>query len=203
LVIFDLDGTLVDSLGDIAFAANAALAAHALPTYPTGRYREFVGWGLRRLVELAAPGDEPLWPRVEATFRAHYGVDRSRVYDGVPELLVELAAAGIGAAVLSNKPEGFTGRVVDALLGDHSWVAVYGQRDDRPAKPDPTALLEICELAGVDPTGAVMVGDSEVDIATARAAGVRSIAARWGFGRALDDADVVVDHVGDLRTALF
>lgn len=199
LVIFDLDGTLVDSLGDIAHAANTALDEAGLEPYPVARYRDFVGWGLRRLLELAAPdAGEATWSRLEATFRAHYGVSRSRAYDGIPELLADLAGRGDRCAVLSNKPEPFTVAVVDALLGDHPWVAVRGQRDGVPRKPDPAALLEICRDAAVDPGDALMVGDSAVDRETARAAGVRWVGVRWGFGELAGG----LDTVEQLRAAL-
>jgi phosphoglycolate phosphatase len=206
LAIFDLDGTLVDSLADIARAANAALAGHGLPTHPTAQFRDFVGWGVRRLIELAAPGlDEPTTARVEATFRQRYSEDLivdTAPYPGIAELLDELAGAGVALAVLSNKPDPLTARVVAGVLGRHRWVAIRGHRPECPRKPDPRGLLEICDGAGFAATEAVMIGDTDVDIACARAAGARSIAVGWGFGRGLDGASAHAVDVAALRLAL-
>ena len=206
LAVFDLDGTLVDSLADIAEAANAALAGRGLPTYPTERFREFVGWGVRRLIELAAPGlDDEAIAEVEAEFRRRYSdnlIVKTAPYPGIPALLDELTATGVALAVLSNKPEPLTVRVVDGVLSDRRWIAVRGHRPDCPRKPDPRGLLEICEQAGIAPAETVMIGDTDVDIETARAAGARAIAVRWGFGRAHDGAHAIAADVAALRQAL-
>lgn len=206
LAIFDLDGTLVDSLADIAGAANHAFTAHGLATHPTERFRDFVGFGVRRLIELAAPGlDGARTAAVEAAFRERYSdhlIVETAPYPGIAELLRDLAAAGVALAVLSNKPEPLTARVVAAVLGDHPWVAVRGHRPDCPRKPDPRGLLEICAGAKVTPETAVMVGDTEVDVETARAAGARSIAVSWGFGRQLEGAGALAADVAALRIAL-
>lgn len=206
LAIFDLDGTLVDSLGDIAAAANAALEAHGLTPHPTDQFRDFVGWGVRRLIELAAPGiDSDRITAVEATFRDGYSanlIDRTAPFPGIVELLADLAAADVALAVLSNKPEPLTVRVVDGLLADHAFVAVRGHRPDCPRKPDPRSFLEICDGAGVTPAEAVMIGDTDVDIETARAGGAPSIAVSWGFGRRFDGAAHLADDVAMLRAVL-
>lgn len=210
-VVFDLDGTLVDSLEDIATAMNVALADHGRPAHPIADYRAFVGSGVGVLAEraLGAGADAALRDAVVASFRERYAarlLATTRLYPGVAELLDALAARGAGLAVLTNKPQGAAERIVGALLGRWSWAAVIGDRPDLPRKPDPAGARKAARALGVEPRAALLVGDSDVDVRTARAAGMRAVGAAWGF-RGADElraagADVVVERPEDVLALL-
>jgi phosphoglycolate phosphatase len=182
-ILLDLDGTLVDSLEDIAAAMNAALRGAGMPTHATEAYRAFVGHGLSTLVRRAmAPGGDHA--ELLASARAHYQdhcVDRTRPYPGVPRMLDELLQRGIPLAVLSNKPHPMTRHVVRELFSDASFAAVLGDRPGIPRKPDPYGALEIAETIEVPPASCWLIGDSAVDLETARAAHMVGIGVTWGF----------------------
>ena len=184
-VIFDLDGTLVDSLGDIADAMNHALAHHGLPTHPEADYLRFVGEGVKELVRRAVPsGREALYEPVLATYREHYDAhlfDRTRPYPGIPGVLTALSDAGVRMAVLSNKSDGFVKRLAAKLLPGVRFSAVYGERPGVPRKPDPTAALALAAELEVPPGACGFVGDTAVDMDTARAAGMYGVGVTWGF----------------------
>src|SRR3954466_1982336 len=181
-VLFDLDGTLLDTLEDIAQAANDVLTGLGLTTHPTGAYPPFIGDGVAMLFRRALPPDrvEPdTVDRCVAGFEKTYGRSwnvRTRPYDGVPELLDDLAARGLGLAVLSNKPDGFTRLCAAAYLAPWPFRAVVGQRDGVPRKPDPAGALEIAGRLGVPVERFLYVGDTAVDMETARRAGM---SLRW------------------------
>jgi phosphoglycolate phosphatase len=181
-IVFDLDGTLVDSLADIVAHLNAALADHGMPPRSRDEIGEWVGYGAEQLVMRAVPRADMVAP-VLATFAARY---RSRpvidtcVYAGLPAVLDALVPR-FAIAVLSNKPHELTVDVCRALLGRWPFAAIHGQRPDRPRKPEPDALRGIARELAVDVSSCVLVGDSEVDVATARAAAVPSIAVSWGL----------------------
>lgn len=184
-VIFDLDGTLADTLRDIADAVNSVLASVGLPQHPMDAIRAFVGDGLPELCRRAVPPEhhdriEQFVPRILEQYRLH-DLDHTRLYDGVPELLDALTAQNIPLAVLSNKPDSATKRMVNALCGRWRFVAVEGFRDDASRKPDPRLALEIVSRMDAQPADVWMVGDSQADIATARAAGMVAVANTWGF----------------------
>lgn len=189
-VIFDLDGTLVDSLQDIRAAINHVLASRGLPPRSPEEIERYVGHGARVLVRraLRAAGAEPENEVVEeealAQFRARYMehlVVHTRPYPGVRSLLRSLAQRGIPTAVLSNKPHVATRRVVAELLGQHPFVEVLGERPDVPRKPDPTAALELARVLGREPAQVHLVGDTPVDVETGKAAGMDPIAVLWGM----------------------
>lgn len=202
-VIFDLDGTLVDSLDDIALHLNAMLVGRGLASRSRIEISEWVGYGAEQLVIRAMPHPEHVADAL-AEFRASYRsrpVVHSRVFD---DLAAELDHIGTGRrlAILSNKPHDLTVAVADALLGRWTFVVVAGQRAGRPHKPDPAALLDVAGELAIDPRACVMVGDSEVDIATAHAAHVPSIAVSWGL-RARDALVAArPDHLVDTPRAL-
>jgi phosphoglycolate phosphatase len=184
-VLFDLDGTLIDSLTDIGIAMNRALEELGHASHPLEAYREFVGAGVRVLAERALRGSaEP--QRVEAAvaaFRRHYAdhlLDHTRPYPGVVELLSALRAQRVSLAVLSNKYEQATTALVDALFTG-VFAEVRGHVDGAPRKPDPTVALAIAARLGVDPARCAFVGDTAIDMQTARNAGMRAIGVRWGF----------------------
>lgn len=206
LVIFDLDGTLADTLADISAAMNRVLADFGLPTHPTARYARYVGEGVARLAERVLPPErQDLHARVTEAFRADYSehlVVESAPYPGIPELLDALAARGVEIAVLSNKPQALTQRVVDALFAGRTFRAVVGQQPEVPKKPDPSAALAIAGDAGARPGSCALVGDTPTDIHTARAAGIMAIGVQWGFRRRDDlesaGADAVIEAPPEL-----
>ncbi|MCP3099726.1 HAD family hydrolase [Myxococcus sp. K15C18031901] len=184
-VLFDLDGTLVDSLGDIADAMNHALARHGLPTHPEVAYRHFVGEGVRELARRAVgAGQEALAAPVLETYHAYYDThlfDRTAYYPGIPAMLTALAEQGVALGVLSNKSDDFVKRLVAKLLPGVPFGAVYGERPGMPRKPDPTAALALAAELGMAPGACGFVGDTAVDMLTARAAGMYGVGVTWGF----------------------
>jgi phosphoglycolate phosphatase len=184
-VIFDLDGTLADTLGDITASINHALVAHGLPTHEQPAIRGFIGDGLRLLAERAAGSADPaLIEPVIAAFRDHYRehlLDTSRPYAGVPELLAALAERGVRLAVLSNKPHEPTCRIVAELFPEISFAAVQGQLPGVPKKPDPQPALALATALAAAPARCLLVGDSAVDMQTGRAAGMIPVGVSWGF----------------------
>ncbi|WNG40723.1 HAD family hydrolase [Archangium violaceum] len=183
--LFDLDGTLLDSLHDIGAAMNHALASQGLPVHPLAAYRHFVGEGVQVLVSRAVPADRAeLQAPVLAAYRAFYAEhmqDHTRPFPGIPALLARLADEGVKLAVLSNKPDASTRRLVADLLPDVRFGAVYGERSGVPRKPDPTAALSIAAELGVGPGDCAFIGDTGVDMETARAAGMYGVGVTWGF----------------------
>jgi phosphoglycolate phosphatase len=183
--LFDLDGTLLDSLHDIGAAMNHALATHGLPVHPLADYRRFVGEGVRVLVSRAVPQDrEDCHAPVMASYKAFYAehlLDHTRPFPGVHEVLARLQGEGVKLAVLSNKPDAATRRLVEALLPDVRFGAVYGERAGVPRKPDPTAALGIAAELGVEPGDCAFIGDTAVDMDTARACGMYGVGVTWGF----------------------
>lgn len=187
IVIFDLDGTLLNTLDDLAAASNHALAAMSLPQHPVEAFRMFVGNGVPKLVERMTPearrGDTVLLSRLRQEFDDYYGAhgqDFTRPYDGVILLLDELLNWGVKLAILSNKPHGFVQTLVPHYFGER-FAAIYGQRAGYPAKPDGSLVEEVLAALGGSAEEAVYLGDSGVDMETARNGGVFSIGVLWGF----------------------
>jgi phosphoglycolate phosphatase len=181
-IVFDLDGTLVDSLADIATHLNGALGDHGLQPRNRDEIGEWVGYGAEQLVVRAVPNTELVAP-VLATFRARYRarpVIETHLYAGIAAVLDQLAGR-YALAVLSNKPHELTVDVCKQLLARWSFTVIEGQRPDRPRKPDPQALRGIAEQLGIAATACALVGDSEVDVATARAAHATSVGVSWGM----------------------
>lgn len=209
-VILDLDGTLADTLRDIADAVNGVLSEMHLPTIATEAVRQFVGEGLPMLCRRALGSDQldkldRMAALVAEQYRLH-DLDHTTLYDGVPAMLDGLAARNIPMAVLSNKPQDATTRMVTALCRRWHLVAVQGFRDERHRKPDPKVALEIVGRMNASPPQVCMLGDSQTDIATARAAGLVAVAATWGF-RDRDvleaqDPDYILDRPTDLLALL-
>ncbi len=186
-VIFDLDGTLLDTLEDLGDAVNRVLAARGFPTHPIASYRYFVGDGSAVLVERALPASarsSEIYREVLAAFLADYDQSwkiKTRIYDGIPEMLDSLTAQGIAMSVLSNKPHPFTVECVRELLSKWRFVSVLGLRPEVPRKPDPAGALETAQLLGVVPERILYLGDSGTDMKTAVAAGMFPVGALWGF----------------------
>jgi phosphoglycolate phosphatase len=186
-VLFDLDGTLLDTLEDIADAANRVLSARGLPVHPMDAYRFFVGEGVAMLISRALPEDkrdaETVRSCLEA-YRADYGRHwnvKTRPYDGIAAMLDALTARGLKLAILSNKPHEFTQRCVREFLPNWSFDVVIGQRDGVPLKPDPAGALAIAHTLGIPPAACLYLGDTAVDIKTAIAAGMTPVGVLWGF----------------------
>jgi phosphoglycolate phosphatase len=184
-IIFDLDGTLADTLQDIALSMNAALAALGQPQHQEPHYRTLVGEGVTTLARRALPADrEDLVPAALAHFRAHYAahlLDHTRPYPEIPSLLDALAQRGLPQAILSNKLDPMTQDIVSGCLGRWRFHPVFGERPGVPRKPDPTAALEIAMALGTKPARTLLVGDSAVDMATSVNAGMFGVGVDWGF----------------------
>jgi phosphoglycolate phosphatase len=207
-VIFDLDGTLVDTLEDIGDAMNRVLAAEDVPPHSYQEYRYLVGRGLWNLAEESLPPqlrDEETVARCYERMIADYGehaLIKTHVYEGVPTLVRGLRHAGLPLAVFSNKSDELTRRVVEALLDPRDFTAVVGARAGVPLKPDPAVALELAGRMRVPPERIAYLGDSLVDMQTATAAGMMAVGASWGFRTTAElvtsGARVVIDHPREL-----
>lgn len=208
--VFDLDGTLVDTLSDIATLMNGVLSDFGFPGHPEDSYREMVGCGMRRLAFLAVPeekADDHLAGRVAAEMVARYlkaPVAATKPYPGVPQALRTLAAAGVRLAVVSNKPDELVKPILALTLPDVSFSFVSGARDGIPRKPDPALPLMALGAMGIDPSRAAFVGDSSVDVETGKNSRMGTVAVLWGFrARAeLEGADVLVATADELVGAI-
>lgn len=184
--IFDLDGTLINSLRDLADSSNYALARQGFPIYETERYRYFVGRGIPRLIEDILPEDArtpEILAKTRALFDGYYGahgLDHTGPYEGIPEMLTALRKDGLRLAVVSNKADAFVGQLVTSLFPG-VFDVVLGQREGIPHKPDPTGALEACRKMGAAPADCLYFGDSGVDMLTANAAGMTAVGVLWGF----------------------
>ncbi len=183
--IFDLDGTLVDSLRDIAESLNHCLDLLGLPIYPIDSYRYMVGEGVPKLCQRAVGQSHPhLVARLAELVRPFYRtrlLRHTRPYPGVPELIARLRARGLRLGVLSNKPHDLTVRVVQAFWPDGTFQAIYGYVEEQHRKPSPFYLLRICDELRVAPADTWVVGDTPTDVSAARAAGAVPIGVTWGF----------------------
>jgi phosphoglycolate phosphatase len=184
-VLFDLDGTLADSLADLATATNGALAQLGCPAHPVEDYRYMVGDGARELCARALPADKQgLQDEVLRRMRQHYDrhcFDLTKLYAGIPELVSALAERHLRLAVLSNKPDDFTKRVIAHYFQPSPFAVVRGQLPNVPLKPDPTAALQIAQELNTPPAHWLYLGDTNTDMRTARAAGMHAVGVLWGF----------------------
>ncbi|NJM38818.1 MAG: HAD-IA family hydrolase [Akkermansiaceae bacterium] len=185
-LIFDLDGTLVDSLQGIAASLNHALEQFDCPKHALETVRRFVGNGSRVLIQRAAPADSnnELIDAIEQSFKEHYEKTWPQgtfAYAGLINLLEKLQQQDYPLAVLSNKPHSFTAAMVAQIFPEIHFVQVLGQRCGIPHKPDPAGALEISRTLGLIPADCVIIGDSTIDIETAKRAGMKVIAVTWGF----------------------
>ena len=186
-VIFDLDGTLLDTLEDLTDSVNRVLAARGFPTHTVDEYRYFIGDGTAMLITRALPEEERTVETVRSCLHAYfedYGHNwnvKTRPYDGIPEMLDALTERGLKVAVLSNKQHEFTKRCVAHFLPNWTFEVVLGQRDEGTRKPDPAGALEVAERLNIPPGGVLYVGDSAIDMKTAIAAGMFPVGVCWGF----------------------
>ncbi len=183
--IFDLDGTLLDTLEDLAVSTNYALEKNGLRAQPIDSYRYFVGDGALMLIRRAAGNpNEDLLQRLKADFDSHYNVhrfDKTHPYPGARDLLEAVEAQKIPMAVLSNKPDEFVGDLMKRYFPGISFFATFGKRPGVAKKPDPAALNQLIRQSGAEKADCLYVGDSNVDVETAHNAGIRCCGAEWGF----------------------
>jgi phosphoglycolate phosphatase len=193
LVIFDLDGTLLDTIEDLGDSVNEVLRRRQFPEHSYHDYREYIGDGMEMLIRRALPREVASDPEAVSEVLADYQVaygrnwnNKSRPYDGIPECLDRLTQKGLRLAVLSNKPDHFTRLCVSELLPDIDFTMVCGDREGIARKPDPGGALAIAGQIGVDAERTLFAGDSNVDITTAVRAGMVPVGVLWGF-RAEDE----------------
>ena len=187
-VIFDLDGTLVHTIEDIAAAANVMFTRNGMPAHGVDYYLQWIGSGAIRFIELAMgkPVEKEQLMGYVAEFKEIYSENlhhRSRVYEGIPEVLDAFAEKGMKMGILSNKPHAMTLKVARHYLSEWPFQPVFGQREEVPRKPDPAAAFEIAGIMGIDPGNILFIGDSENDILTAVAAGMVPVGVTWGYGQ--------------------
>ena len=193
-IVFDLDGTLLDTLEDLAAATNWALRKHEMPERSLDEVRQFVGNGVRRLIERAVPEgtDAPLFEQTFADFKAYY-VDhcqeRTRLYDGIPQLLQSLKQRGVRMAIVSNKLQAGVDELYRQYFSDTVEVAI-GERPGMQRKPAPDMVQLALRELGVEESAAVYVADSDVDLLTARNSHLPCISVLWGFR----DRDFLLQH---------
>lgn len=191
-VLFDLDGTLTNTLKDIADAMNRSLRLHGLPEWPLDAYRYLVGDGAKKLAERAVRERQELALSVQQTYQAYYQAHtrvKTRPYDGVPEMLKALQAKGVPMAVFSNKPDADTRNVVTHFFPEIKWAAVRGQVEGVPVKPDPAGALAAAAAMGVAPEEVLYLGDTATDMRCAVNAGMHPVGALWGFRTARELTD--------------
>ena len=210
--IFDLDGTLLDTLEDIANSANQLLAERGFPEHPLEAYRMFVGDGVGMLIRRVLPErhrDQAMVTSCVEAFRRIYADNwnvKTRPYDGIPQMLDGFRDLRIRMAVLSNKPDDFTRLCVSELLSDWVFEIVQGSIAGVPRKPDPTSAKDIARRMGVAPDKFIYIGDTGIDMKTATNAGMHPVGVLWGFRgeEELRDngAKAIVEHPGDLLALL-
>lgn len=192
-IIFDLDGTLADTIGDIGSAVNSLLAERGYPTHDIAAYKRMVGNGFANLMRRALPAsvaaDETLFTALAREAASRYAarsLETTRPFEGIPAMLETLARRGVRCAVLSNKPDDMTKNMVEALFPSTRFLAVLGDRPGVPRKPDPQEALAIAASSGIPAERWAFIGDSDVDMRTGRAAGMTALGASWGY-RSVDE----------------
>ena len=206
-VIFDLDGTLLYTLGDIALAVNTALNEISMPSHPEESYKKFVGHGLKETMKRACNGDCPDDILDKTYFRVMEEYNRNlvvstRPYSDIPDLLNELAKSRIKLAILSNKEDRLVKRIAEKLLSDWSFTTIQGILPDVPKKPDPFAVHQILKDMNISSEEAIFVGDSGVDMKTADNSGLLGVGVTWGYRDAVElteaGAGILIDKPEEL-----
>ena len=209
-IVFDLDGTLLDTLEDIGSAANAVLAKNGFPVHATEEYREYVGEGARRLIERALPSvnhESAMIDKCVREYLEEYGrtwAATTRPYDGIDEMLSELSSRGLKLSILSNKTDEFTKKCVAHFFAQWEFDVVVGESEQIPPKPNPKGAFRVAELLRVDRNRILYAGDSGVDMKTAKSAKMFAIGVTWGFRPreelVTNGADVLVSHPMEIVT---
>lgn len=202
LVIFDLDGTLLNTITDLGNSVNYALEQMGYPTHSMTSFRFMVGNGVRKLIQRAqVDADEETVDKLLEYFREHYDqhdCDQTEPYKGIPELLRELVDRGINVAVASNKYQSAVEKIIRHYFPDIPFVAVCGQAEGRPTKPDPSIIFSILNACPTPKADVLMVGDSAVDMETAHRAGVECVGVTWGFRPVSELRKAYADHIASL-----
>jgi phosphoglycolate phosphatase len=204
LVIFDLDGTLLDTVLDLADATNHALESCGWPTHPSEAYYNFVGRGINNLFRAALPEQERTEENIgkmRSFFIPYYNVhntDRSHPYTGIPKLLNTLTERGIAIAVASNKYQQATEKLIRHFFPDVPFAVILGQREGFPMKPDPAIVNLIRERTSTQPDDVLYVGDSGIDMQTATNASVESVGVTWGFRPVNELTENGANHLADI-----
>ena len=185
-VLFDLDGTLLDTVADIGTGANLALCRSGCPEHPLAAYRAFVGHGIRSLFRQAVPPgtDEAVYNAVLDFYLSYYPehcTDHTTVFSGIPELLQRLAELGIAVAVITNKTEATAVRIVRHFFPETDFAFIWGRNDTRPLKPDPAAGRAACAALGLRPEEILFFGDGDTDMAFAVNCGFLPVGCSWGY----------------------
>lgn len=209
LAIFDLDGTLVNTITDLGSSASYALEKLGFPKRTMEEYTRFVGNGTLKLIQRSVPeefkDDDAVVARAHSLFKDYYAehyCDTSRIYDGMLEAVEELKTRGIMLSVLTNKPDEFAIKIMDRLFPQGTFSHVQGAREGVPKKPDPTAELEIMRLFGANPANTIHIGDSDVDVFTAHNAGIKCVGCSWGFRSRESLIEAGADAIADKPTEL-
>jgi phosphoglycolate phosphatase len=200
VVIFDLDGTLLDTLDDLADAANRMLRLQGFAPHPIDAYRTFVGDGLFVLIKRITPSNisEDKLLRCMRIFEQQYETNwnnKTALYPGIETMLNRLTELQVHIAILSNKPDNYTKKCVNKFLVSHDFYPVLGQREHIERKPSPTGALEIANKLNAAPRSCIFVGDSSVDMKTGNAAGMISIGVSWGFRTESELLEAGAQHI--------
>ena len=199
LSIFDLDGTLLNTITDLVASTNFALTSMGFPEHPLSAYKFMVGNGVRKLMERAQPDASPeVIEKLLEHFRSHYDehcTDTTTPYSGIPELLAELTSRGVRLAVATNKYQAAAEKIISHFFPDVKFEAVLGQVPERPAKPDPSVVFAVLNECPTAKRDVLYIGDSAVDIETARRACVESVGVTWGFRPVSELRKAYADHV--------
>ncbi len=201
LAVFDLDGTLVNSLADIAEAANYALRTLGLPEHELSKYNYFVGDGLDKLIQRILPEDkQDRFDKAKALYNEYYSKNymvKTTVYDGIKELLNSLKEKNVILAVASNKTDIFADNVIEHYFGKDVFRLVCGKADGVPIKPDPAVLNGVIEKLDAKKSNCFMIGDTKIDIHTGQNAGVETIGCLWGFRTREELVSAGADHIAE------
>lgn len=199
LAIFDLDGTLLNTISDLGASTNYALRKMGLAEHPIKAYNYMVGNGVRKLIERAAPDSDPAQiDELLSYFREHYDehcTDTTTPYPGIVELLTELTDKEIALAVASNKYQAATDRIIHHFFPEFKFASIKGQIPERPSKPDPSIVFSILSEHPTAKNDVLYIGDSAVDIETARRACVENVGVTWGFRPVSELRKAFADHV--------
>ena len=206
LVIFDLDGTLINSIDGLAIAMNKVLAEYELEQYPVEDYKHFVGNGIRMMVQRALPENqasllESALERMIEIYKVYYS-EGLMAYEGIYELLDQLVVDGHQMAMITNKFQFMADRIMPEFFEAYPFTDIIGRSEEHPAKPDPTTINEIVVASGFDKSQCYMIGDTEVDLFAARNAGVKEVFVTWGFRKLHEVKDMapknIIGHPSEL-----
>lgn len=200
-LVFDMDGTLLNTLEDLADSTNFALVKHGFPEQPTEAYRYFVGSGARKLVERALPEEARNPETIDvclAAYKEHYNenwANKTRLYDGLAEVLNQLSTSTLKFGILTNKPKDFADECVKHFLSSWTWQIVQGQEEGIALKPSADISRLVTEALAVEPSEVLYLGDSDVDMLTAKNAGYTSVGVTWGFRTEQELVGAGAEHI--------